>query len=248
MNEQEFIFFGIRRGGQHAIINWFASHFKKVHFANDLKDFSKPEVYEDNTGVYELEQIIGPVEGECFWSGDKDVLFQSYEDHPLEGLDFESNASIVGESGRKTCVLIIRDPYNTMASRLRRCDYIFNVDEKAMEMWKKHAREATGKTNFIPNLIVVNYNAWCLSNLYRRRIEVQAGLSVCDSSVTRVSGLGSSFDRRKFDGRAEEMNVMNRWTILEGRPEILKLVRDDETWELAGKLFRGCPELFRPKG
>jgi hypothetical protein len=61
VNDLNVIFFGIRRGGQHAIINWVAAHFSElVWFFNDIAEFNNPEPIVDDTGAADLPEYVKP--------------------------------------------------------------------------------------------------------------------------------------------------------------------------------------------
>lgn len=249
VNKQEFIIFGLRRGGQHAVINWLAAHFPdKVHFANNLWDFSKPEIYEDREGMYDQRLFHDPSKIPGFWRVPKDVLFQSYEDIDLDRLDFAANESVVGKSGKRTCILVIRDPYNLVASRRKivatgRGDRnVFHDD--ILWLWKQHAREALGECT-IPGRVVISFNHWFKSERYRRRIESTLGLRASDRCINDVCGLGSSFDGKTKHGKASEMDVLNRWKSLMGDEEVCLQLRDGEIQALAVALFGDVPDEFK---
>ena len=248
-NEQEFIFFGMRRGGQHAVIHWLACHFDEpVWFVNDISKFAKPKVPRDDTNVYAPDAFRTPTNDDAFWKKKKKVFFQSYEDKYIDELDFEANESVVGKSGKQTCVLIMRDPFNMFASRLKAGDFVFRLTKKHVALWIQHAEEAIGATSFLPNLVVISYNDWVTSEKYRRRIENIMGLPETDRGINQIFGVGSSFDAKKYDGRATSMNVLKRWKGFGAYETYRNLVKNGRLWELSRTIFgQVAPDRLRPK-
>ncbi len=248
-NEWEFIFFGMRRGGQHAIIHWLACHFDEpVWFVNDIKEFAKPVVPVDDTNVYAPDAFFAPVAEESFWREKKKVFFQSYEDKWIGKLDFKANEAVVGKSAKRTCILIMRDPFNIFASRIKKGDFVFKLTQTHVKMWIQHAREAIGDTSFLPNLLVISYNDWVSSEQYRRRLESLLGLPETDKGIDEIFGVGSSFDGKKYDGRATQMDVLRRWRGFGAHKAYRQLIRRDDLWQLSRTIFgQVAPDHLRPK-
>lgn len=248
-NDWEFIFFGMRRGGQHAIIHWLACHFDEpVWFVNDIRDFANLSVPDDDTNVYAPDVFRVPTMGRSYWKEKKKVFFQSYEDKWIGKLDWKANEAVVGESAKRTCVLILRDPFNMTASRMRAADFIFTLTDDHVEMWIQHAREAIGKTSHLSNLLVISYNDWATSEKYRRRIENLLGLPATDEGIDKIFGVGSSFDGKKYDGRASKMDVLRRWKGFGAFKEYRSLVKDERLWSLSRTIFgQVAPDRLRPK-
>lgn len=139
-NKLEIRVFGPRRSGNHAIINWLAYQAaSKVHFFNCASNRgydplrtgkSRGDKYHEDLQVC-FEQIPN-LKNESedvvdFWrSVDKDILMYSYEDIDLDkyvkpqASNFPHNrVSTLGESDYKIDVVILRDAYNWLASKLK---------------------------------------------------------------------------------------------------------------------------------
>lgn len=249
MNDINVVFFGIRRGGQHAVINWVAAHFDEpVWFFNDIKDFNNPEPILDDTGATSLpEYVRNPMSIPNVWQIPKKVLFQSYEDRSIHGLNFEANARIVGESRRTICVIILRDLFNTIASRFSHPGPVFQVTPAIRERWMDYAREAIGETHYLPNMVFINYNLWFKSDLYRRRLERLMGLGATDRGIENISGVGSSFSGKAQDGQARSMRVGDRWTAYCHDNRYVSIFWVPRLWELHDALFGKIAEPMRPR-
>lgn len=239
----------MRRGGQHAIIHWLACHFDEpVWFVNDISNFAKPVVPKDDTNVYVPDAFRAPSKDKSFWKKSKKVFFQSYEDKCIDNLDFKANESVVGKSTKRTCVLILRDPFNMFASRMKAGDFVFRITNAHVKMWIQHAKEAMGVTSFLPDLLVINYNDWVSSEKYRRRIENLLGLPETDSGINNIFGVGSSFDGKNYDGRATRMNVLKRWKGFGAFEGYRQLINNDKLWQLSRTIFGYvAPDRLRPK-
>jgi len=249
-NDLEYAFFGMRRGGQHAIIHWLACHFDEpVWFVNDISKFNRPYVPRDDTNVYEPDEFRSPIGVKNFWKIKKKVLFHSYEDKFLSSMDFEKNSKVIGNSARKVSILILRDPFNLFASRIKRGDYVFRITQREVDVWTEHAREAIGVTSYLPNLVVVSFNAWATSEAYRRRLEIQLGLPETEKGRNRIYGVGSSFDGKKLDGQASKMNLLKRWEYVSPSPYFRRLVSKKDMWNLSRTIFGDLhTNVVRPNG
>jgi hypothetical protein len=248
MNDLNVVFFGIRRGGQHAVINWVAAHFDEpVWFFNDIKEFNNPRPILDDTGATNLpEYIRNPMSIPDVWQIPKKVLFQSYEDRSIHGLNFDANARVIGESRRTICIIILRDLFNTVASRLSHPGPIFMVTPAIRTRWMDYAKEAIGETHHLPNVVFINYNLWFKNETYRRRLERTLGLRMTDRGIENVSGVGSSFSGKEQNGRAQTMRVEERWKNYCNDNRYVNFFKVPQLWELHDLLFGEIAEQIRP--
>lgn len=253
-NNTEIRIVGLRRSGNHAIINWLASHYKgKVCFLNNVKPLMNPFLSFDksvlafNKNFYQDFNINDEREGKF---SKKDCLIYNYEDQPLKQIfhkKFEKNhQKFVGKSKRSYNVLILRDPYNLFASRIFRSkDEEKAISEiKVIKLWKNYAREYVGKTKYLgKNKIVINYNFWFSNENYRREIEKELGLKPNDTKIKEVINIGrgdskgSSFDGMKFNGKANKMKVLERWKSLIDNKFYRIILVDKELNRLSNKIF-----------
>lgn len=198
--KNEYRVFGLRRTGNHAIINWILKQGgENGFFAND-QELDKP---------FNLSLP----------NGELDTLVHSYEEQRfsptyLKLNDFYLNQQEVKVENRYN-ILILRDPFNLMASRIKsgytttwRTPRLNQVD-----LWVLYAKEFTGETNLLPNKVCINYNRWVLDKAYRKEIAAILGLTFTDGGFSEVSeiGGGSSFDGTEKNAKAAEMQVMDRW-------------------------------------
>jgi len=252
-----------KRSGHHAIIGWLGNQLGNVCFLNDCSPFLDPYRTHTNTLPF-IDRYPGfmkhrshgrpPEDDFALTTGDerkraedlrrmaKDWLFMSYEDFdPSCYFPSFVQSLHVGNSSRIVNVLVIRDPFNHLASLLkdhqrtrRRHDY-----SKFVGTWKACAKEALGETNFVPDKYCILYNRWFADPEYRKRVAAHFGTAGDDGSLATVSpnGKGSSFDGNAFDGRAQEMEVLLRWKQFKLNAKYWSILKDDELWRYAKQLF-----------
>jgi hypothetical protein len=244
-NRNEVCVAALQRSGHHAIINWIvANSAAPACFLNDCRPNLNPFL----TCAREDETHLSP----------KNLLIYNYEDHELKELftpEFMDNRSRwFGKSKCSTHVLIIRDPFNNFASKYR---WAINGTKWTPQMewitrvlpglWKAYAKEFLGLTNFIPApKILLDYNRWFADVKYREDTASRLELGSADKGLTEVAKWGpntwgDSFDNMKFDGRAHEMKVFERWRYFADDPVFRDLFRDSELLSLSQEIFGVIP-------
>lgn len=195
----------------------------------------------ESVGVYALSRtghnaIITWIKAN--WQGDVRVI--NFEDGDMKPRNVDHH------------VLVMRDPYNWLASWITGMkkwaskQQIETAMPKRIELWKKHALEVLGETECFPGCHFILYNSWCWDPVYRRRIARELGMGIEDKTADRVSpaGGGSSWDRLKFDGRAHEMDTRNRWKLMENDKEYRRLIQDEELIAFTKRMFNIDPPMF----
>lgn len=180
----------------------------------------------------------------------KDWLVHSYEDCFLTMLasePFETHHDDwVGRSAMRIDVLVLRDPFNLFASRLK-SGYSGVTPRTAVRIWKQHARQALGLRRILPHRpTVVLFNAWHGDRSYRRRLAEELDLDFTDAGKEEVADCagGSSFDRRMCHGRASQMQLADRWKHFVDDPRYHGLF-DAELCDLSEQLFGSLPAAER---
>jgi hypothetical protein len=76
--------------------------------------------------------------------------------------------------------------------------------------WAQYARRFRERAG---GFVYVSFNAWFSSQDYRQGLAERLGLPFSDRGLDTVSAIGggSSFDGLSFKGRAQSMNVLERW-------------------------------------
>lgn len=255
-NQLAIRFLGLRRSGIHPVINWVvANHRGKTCFINDLNHQGEINSAHQSDLLPVLEDYP---ERAVSLAEKKDLLVVGFEDERL--LALKNNplcGEMMGYSKKAIDILLLRDPFNTFASRLhlmrsrsqnpfvkRFLNPIPGSDISLPELWKRYAHEFLGNTNHLKNRkLVINFNQWAADEEYRRGICEWLGVDFSDDYKNRVPayGFGSSFDGQSFDGKSSEMDVSTRWKNFEEDDEFVKLFADPEIIELAEIIFPQVP-------
>lgn len=246
INHKEIRVIGLKRSGNHAIINWISKqHGENVTHLNDLQVKANPyrSLYEYHRTEKLRQEALGNFT-------EKELLIYSYEDQLLEDIvhpSFENKHDLyLGKSAKRYDVLILRDPFNCFASRVKM--YInLNQDKKkeilitneSVKLWLNHAKEFLGETQFLNNKICVNYNLWCADIDYRRKLAEELGLEFTDAEFEQVRsyGGGSSFEGMNLSGQASKMKLTERWKLMLDNPDFVKLICDPELIKYSNKIF-----------
>lgn len=254
INQKEVRFVGMRRTGNHALINWLMHQLSgEVRHLNNVVISRNPYRYKANNlrryfpehaemaKTYQRQADGALVKRDC--------LLYSYEDWSLGQISrsrVEYNRELYfGKAARYYDVLILRDPFNLFASRLKK-GFVATKDSQLdmVEMWLEYAKEFVGESHHLNrNLVCINYNRWFAQEDYRRQISKQMAIPFSDAGLTSVSavGDGSSFDGTRFSGDARVMDVTNRWRHFENDLAYRRLFENDDIWKYSERIFGKMP-------
>lgn len=263
-NKKEMRIFALRRSGHHAIINWIIYQVKgRYCFLNDCKGSGNPF----QTCLRVNSKIASRLaeHNRLFWDREirgrlsqKGTLIYNYEDQPFaEVLDRgpeATNEKWVGASKNTYDILILRDPFNLLASKLKwaygdKHGPSLDSFPRIIQIWKEQAKEFLGETNYLKNKIVINYNFWFTSKEYRILLAALLGLKFDDKGIHEIAKWGpttwekTSFDGLKFDGNATKMNVLERWKNFQDDEFFRKLIADEELLVLSARIFGEISEI-----
>jgi hypothetical protein len=259
-NELEIRVHGLQRSGNHAIMNWIAQQSPGYCVVlNDacpgLNPFETMKEYlEYHHGhLTALKYTYTPksrqdVQGRV--PAKRNVMIYSYEDKLLHARDAPRLETWMGPSKRFLDVLIVRDPPNFFASRLKMWDKLTGIKDRneLVAMWKAYAREALGLTSDLDpgTKVVAKFNNWFADAGYRKALASRLGLHFTDRGVdTMVRIGGSSFDNFAFETQASQMLVNDRWKILETNAQYRSILADAEMRVLSEALF-GPHDFWKP--
>ncbi|NEP03880.1 MAG: hypothetical protein F6K25_09825 [Okeania sp. SIO2G4] len=258
VNQKEIRVAGMKRSGNHAIINWVKSQQNgDVGFINNVLANQNPYRYKYENlrdkfpeHKWAIEHNRQQAKGNFI---KRDCLIYSYEYFPLEQIandKFERNHDIyLGKSATRYDILIIRDPFNLLASRLKissKVAYFLSVNspnKTMIDLWLDYAKEYLGETNYLKhNKVCVNYNQWFADVEYRRNIADKLQMEFSDAGIDMVTsfGGGSSFEGKEFDGKATSMDVLNRWRKVVDNPQYKKFF-NREIFEYSERIFGHIP-------
>jgi hypothetical protein len=247
INENEFRIFGLRRGGNHAIIAWIASSYpdNSVYYFNDVSHSYSNLFESELTGP--SNQLAGTVAAKMIScplaTADKKCIIQSYEDNFLE-LILEIDKQEIGQSKNRVNIVVLRDPLNMIASRLelyRIGNPYVEVTKEIIDLWCEYAeqylrflekKETILDTNSTKT-IFINYNHWVESKEYRDMIASAIGINPATANhhSRMLYGGGSSFKS------SDSSNVNLRWKKYENDPVFMRWANDPRIIKYNEKLF-----------
>lgn len=235
---KEICFVGLKRSGNHAVLNWMRKQFPgKGLFFNNVMPENPYEEERLKEGVIdactEFDYIIYSLEDRSLTSvcGDDVYPVRQNEDSPA-----------VGE---RINVIVLRDPFNFLASRFQwgmssARKTLAPIGISVPQLWVMYAQEYLGQTSFLGDKKVsINYNRWCVSRKYREEIAETLGFELTDAGFDEVTefGGGSSFDGTEFTANAGSMKTGARWQKDSDDPSFLSLFRDGLLLDLAEQIF-----------
>jgi len=143
-------------------------------------------------------------------------------------------------------LIVVRDSYNNFASCYQRVVAgVKSVSSWKTDIWERHA-ELFLRAQDISQLGIVGlpigFNQWFSDIETRRAIATAISVDTFVRVMQRVShfGSGSSFDGFKFDHRAADMRVLERWKYLYGESRVaLRDAMTNKTHDLNRAIF-GC--------
>jgi len=176
--------FGLRRVGNHAIIEWIARHFKHTKHLNDCWGWPVPN---SNWSTKEYGELSLPI----------DLIIQSYE-------DFEPSIQEVEDSNT---ILLLRDWYNMAASRhvsrrgygnTARSRHKASYNRSVSEVWIKYAE----LYEQYPEKFIL-FNKWTVDEEYRKEVSKRFSFPGNAEYVNKLPeskiGAGSSFKDQELD-------------------------------------------------
>ena len=242
--------FAMRRSGAHALLNWIVSLFAgRVCFLNDVSrsdDFGPDRQSSDLPSLAKdrMAAVHKP----------KDLLLYNFEDVDLERYaEWWLSDRLDHPSGRRATILLLRDPYNLFASRLKQYRTMPGnafaqqlippagpEREAVIATWLQHAREFAGRTSTLgATTICVNYGQWVFDADYRVELCSRLGGSYSETAMKQIPshGFGSSFEG--FRGRTlkHRLGLLHRWRHFHGDGEYDALVAKPELRALSDEIF-----------
>lgn len=267
VNSKELRIFAPRRSGHHAIINWIMVQKKGQHYL--LNNCKRGNPYYTCIKQDSLIPFRTALSRKLFWVTErrgihakKDMLIYNFENADPEKI-INSNTPeqwrhYVGPSKEKYNVLILRDPFNLFASKLRWArgkKFTPKLDDAQqwVDLWIKYAREFVNESDLVPQKVCISYNKWFSDKAYRRELASKLKLPFTDDGRESVAKWGpttwgDSFDGLRFEGHATKMKVTERWKKYKDDPFYVNLFRDSELISLSEVIFGKLPgtEKFIP--
>lgn len=263
VQRKEFRLIGLSRSGNHAIINWMIRQLEGTYcFLNCTEPKYNPYTtirplsregssFRTNIPGFEL-----PLEQKGVFS-QKDFLLYNHEDCFLGAMNKTAHRQQlrewVGDSQDRKDILILRDPFNLFASRIKagfiRGFHTHNGEKPIpvktlLRIYKQHAREFLGRKNYLRDKVLVSFNSWASDKEYRKGLTEALGIKFSDEGFREVPSVagGSSFDGTALSGNAHKMGVNSRWLGFLENEDYWNLF-DEELVELAWRIFGDLPAI-----
>ena len=209
-----YVILGMKRSGHHALVLWIGNNIPDgtILFNDCSKGWDNkillPSIYQQPQSQ---EIAIGNVKDI------RNAIF-NIEDFDIENLknhDFMDflNVKIYAE---KYLILVLRDPWNWIASRMKTGGSLVQGMEIIVKRYIQHCECALKSISYTQNkLHIINYNDWFTDETYRaslaNTLKLNKGATNNGINILSVRGGGSSFDGTKFQNKAQQMDVLNRW-------------------------------------
>lgn len=144
-------------------------------------------------------------------------------------------------------VVILRNPINLFRFGPHKADVIDKSTDKFLRTWTIYAKEFTGQTSRVPYRVPACFDRWFVDESYRRELAASLGLDFSDRNLNKLDPRWgrSTYDGLDFQGRAQEMKVLDRWRHLADTPRFKDFVRrlkaHAEAWPLFLEIFGDLP-------
>jgi len=228
-------FLYVARSGGHPIMNWAAGLYEEpVQLFNSCEpngltnqDPADPLF---KHGLLGLPKSVTP--------DPEAIVFRSFEGPNIFKYDPDTKPDLK--------IYIMRDPFNLAASQLQKA-HKFRAEgirdlmsegwvERNQKWWKQMAEEVViGCVGFI------SFNMWFENKAYRNFLSLHFfGKDNEDRGLNHTphsSGLGSSFNGIKMDGRGQQMDVLERYKCWLASETFQAFAADSELRELSSRLF-----------
>ena len=231
----------MKRSGQHGIINWLAQQFdEEVHHFNGCHFHSEWEIIP--TGADWVVEYRYGNKYDYKKSGWRRFVDMRESSTVQQIFSFEDyyvrNVISKLKFDNYHLVVVVRDAYNLLASTLK---YVENRGGNDSDYYLKHRDERVKRLleHYSQSKYHINYNKWVISKKYRDEVANYFNLKNTDRGLEEVGdfGKGSSFDRLKFDGKASEMNVFERYKDFLDDERYLEMINNEELKEQTQDLF-----------
>ncbi len=247
---------GMRRTGNHAVINWTGIPNSTLFFNDILTKEQRRVLLGETVAPHRFGRWLlrasarGGAKG--FRRGWRWLLLGrvavSFEDWRLD------TPALVGWPKARRDILIVRDPFNLFASRIQMRggghrnlgrDRVEDYFHASIGLWKQHAREFLGDTSHLPGHVGVFYDRWLVDAAYRREVATSLGITPDESALGVVAkeGGGSSFEGLSPLGADAAQRRLSRYEQLTGENrEMFEVVAaDPEIVALRERLLQLMP-------
>ncbi len=184
-----FIFYGLKRSGNHVIIHWVLRNISNV-----IVEYMPSYIHKGKDVIFfnDVTNSSGVIQHELF-NGNYKYIIASVEDVYEENLI--TNQIMIHPRN----IFVIRNPSNCYASRVKSFDYLFPI-EKFQEMYEKMLNSIT------ENSVVIHYDKWWHDKTYRNLVAEKLGIpNINDILIKTKEGGGSGFGDENYNNRVDQI-------------------------------------------
>jgi hypothetical protein len=217
---------GIKRSGNHAIINWLYKMIPDYVHINNLPHglITEDNIVKHKKNTYDRNYI------DKGWTDYKDNVIISLENAPLN-VTVNKIMSVCHVPYK--IIVVVRNPKNTLASIWKVYENRKDILETHAWMWLAYAEELAKNTY---NVII--YDKWFSDLKYRKLISARLGLVFDDSNFNNIFKHGvSSFDGYKYQNCASKMDVLHRAEYFKGDKYFNSIINNSKMSELWNKIY-----------
>ena len=221
---KEYEIYSLRRSGSLFITEWILSHFEYGYHKNSIRSNEPSQyiVWKNNTVTHCINPDILP-EDWVVPDEDYDVVLSSYED--------ESFTEIT-----ENTIIILRDWYNTWASRIKSNRYKCSGGNPA-SIYLNYCKFY----DIMPENVIL-YNKLVVDEEYAKEVERRFGwkhVPVTKKLPKSKIGAGSSFS----GGHLKVASVNDRYKSTENHPAWPFIMSNHEINSYMEKIFNICPDV-----
>ncbi|MEW9838454.1 hypothetical protein [Mesorhizobium marinum] len=225
---KHWILHGMKRSGNHAVIDWILENKPSIAHINNpfeiMQELDQPGYF---SFPVSMKRLIANRKRR------KKTIFSFWPRRHLVSIeDWPVSAPLVDCQENSLNIILVRDPKNLFASRIRRASarphgaYPQRMDatmRRAALVWLDHASEYFGDTTHLTNKVCIHFDRWLVDAQYRTNVANQLGVtSVKDPPQKRArEGGGSSFHARAQMDASEMDSLRLRWELLDGKERAL---------------------------
>ncbi len=249
--EKEMRLFSIKRSGSSAIVSFLLGHYEPqeiVYLHNTDFSFRTRDRAINPFEFYQEMEARNPDDFKCFLNTSEHnypiqssfaLLAEKFRDRNyVYNVDKMWYANYAGYGSRRFSenvynIVLLRSAHNNLASILRILEvgkgFQKHIFHNFTEDWLMYAREVLGETNYIPDKVVCLFDKWFESEEYRIELSNKLGLKYCEDGIHNViRNVGSSFDGFRYEDKAQEMKVLDRWEYYRKNDTYLKKLNNEE--------------------
>lgn len=203
MNDRALIIAGMKRSGHHAIITWLYSNLTGTSFAYNDSIFHKGEI---------VKSTLNKPDPEVYGDGSEPFNYiYNFEDFDVRKTHDWKKYPQIHRASRVDTILVLRSPFNWVASSVKCGGYPTNHIKRRVAIWKLQAAEFSKGPDSNYD-ICLSFDEWFRNVEYRKALAARLKLPTHNKGINIVNphGNGSSFDGMRKKKTGQDMDVLNR--------------------------------------